>query len=148
HLGIHSRRPCHRHRRGIGHRIFRRRLRRYRRIRAASADSGRAADRSDFWHGRGARPHMSGYLQGVVVLLAVNIVFAYGAFLPLAAGQLNLGIAGFGAIGAYASAFLSNVYLLSPSIAILTGGFVAGAIALVVAIPVLRTRGIYLALAT
>ncbi len=33
---------------------------------------------------------------------------AYGAFLPIAAGQLNLGVAGFAAIGGYASAFLSN----------------------------------------
>ena len=38
---------------------------------------------------------MSGYLEGVLVLLAVNVVFAYGGFLPLAAGQLNLGLAGF-----------------------------------------------------
>ena len=30
---------------------------------------------------------MSGYLEGVLVLLAVNVVFAYGGFLPLAAGQ-------------------------------------------------------------
>ena len=28
---------------------------------------------------------MSGYLEGVLVLLAVNVVFAYGGFLPLAA---------------------------------------------------------------
>ena len=41
---------------------------------------------------------MSGYLEGVMVLLAVNVVFAYGGFLPLAAGQLNLGLAGFAAI--------------------------------------------------
>ncbi len=46
---------------------------------------------------------MSGYLEGILVLLAVNIVYAYGAFLPLAAGQLNIGLAGFAAIGAYSS---------------------------------------------
>ena len=40
---------------------------------------------------------MSGYLEGVMVLLAVNAVFAYAGFLPLAAGQLNLGLAGFAA---------------------------------------------------
>ena len=91
---------------------------------------------------------MSGYLEGVLVLLAVNIVFAYGAFLPVAAGQLNLGLAGFGAIGAYASAFLSNTYGVTPVLAIMLGGIAAGLIALVVAVPVLRTRGIYLALAT
>jgi branched-chain amino acid transport system permease protein len=91
---------------------------------------------------------MSGYLEGVLVLLAVNVVFAYGAFLPLAAGQLNLGLAGFAAVGAYASAYLSNVFKLSPLIAIPSAGIIAGLIALAVAVPVLRTRGIYLALAT
>jgi branched-chain amino acid transport system permease protein len=91
---------------------------------------------------------MSGYVEGVLVLLAINIVFAYSAFLPLAAGQLNLGIAGFAAIGGYSSAFLSNHGLMPALVAIPIGGLAAGAIALAVAVPVLRTRGIYLALAT
>jgi branched-chain amino acid transport system permease protein len=91
---------------------------------------------------------MSGYFEGVLVLLAVNIVFAYGAFLPLAAGQLNLGLAGFAAIGAYAAAYASNSWVLAPSVAIVFGGLVAGVVALAVAVPVMRTRGIYLALAT
>jgi branched-chain amino acid transport system permease protein len=91
---------------------------------------------------------MSGYFEGVLVLLAVNIVFAYGAFLPLAAGQLNLGLAGFAAIGAYAAAYASNSWSVAPTLAIVLGGLVAGIIALAVAMPVLRTRGIYLALAT
>jgi branched-chain amino acid transport system permease protein len=91
---------------------------------------------------------VSGYFEGVLVLLAVNIVFAYGAFLPLAAGQLNLGLAGFAAIGAYAAAYASNSWAVAPALAILLGGLVAGVVALAVAVPVLRTRGIYLALAT
>jgi branched-chain amino acid transport system permease protein len=91
---------------------------------------------------------MSGYLEGILVLLAVNVVFAYGAFLPVAAGQLNLGLAGFAAIGAYSSAYLSNTYAIDPALAIPLGGISAGAVALIVAVPVLRTRGIYLALAT
>jgi branched-chain amino acid transport system permease protein len=91
---------------------------------------------------------MSGYLEGVLVLLAVNVVFAYGGFLPLAAGQLNLGLAGFAAIGAYASAYLSNVLKLPALLAIPCAAIVAGLVALLVAVPVLRTRGIYLALAT
>lgn len=91
---------------------------------------------------------MSGYLEGVLVLLAINIVFAYGAFLPLAAGQLNLGVAGFAAIGGYVSAFLSNNAAISPLLAIPLGGVAAALVGLAVAVPVLRTRGIYLALAT
>ena len=91
---------------------------------------------------------MSGYLQGVFVLLAINVVFAYGAYLPLAAGQLNIGLAGFAAIGAYTSAYLSNQFAIHPLIAILLGALLSGLVALAVAVPVLRTRGIYLALAT
>jgi branched-chain amino acid transport system permease protein len=91
---------------------------------------------------------MSGYSEGLLVLLAINVVYAYGAFLPVAAGQLNLGVAGFAAIGAYGSAFLSNTFAVPAAIAIVLGGLAAGVVALVVAVPVLRTRGIYLALAT
>src|ERR1700730_7881132 len=90
---------------------------------------------------------MSGYVEGVLVLLAINIVLAYAAYLPMAAGQLNLGVAGFAAIGGYASAYLSSAGMPA-ALAIPLGGLVAGAIALAVAVPVLRTRGIYLALAT
>jgi branched-chain amino acid transport system permease protein len=91
---------------------------------------------------------MSGYLEGMLVLLAVNVVFAYSAYLPLAVGQLNIGLAGFAAVGAYSSAYLSNTFGLNPVIAICIGGAAASLLALVVAYPVLQTRGIYLALAT
>jgi branched-chain amino acid transport system permease protein len=91
---------------------------------------------------------MSGYVEGILVLLAINTVLAYGAFLPIAAGQLTLGVAGFAAVGGYVSAYLSNNAAISALVAIPLGGLAAGAVALVVAVPVLRTRGIYLALAT
>ena len=91
---------------------------------------------------------MSGYAEGILVLLAINVVFAYGAFLPMSAGQLNLGVAGFAAIGGYVSAYLSNNVAMPASIAIVLGGLAAAVVALAVAVPVLRTRGIYLALAT
>jgi branched-chain amino acid transport system permease protein len=91
---------------------------------------------------------MSGYVEGILVLLAINVVLAYGAFLPIAAGQLNLGVAGFAAVGGYVSAYLSNTTAISALLAIPVGGLAAGMVALAVAVPVLRTRGIYLALAT
>jgi branched-chain amino acid transport system permease protein len=91
---------------------------------------------------------VSGYAEGVLVLLAINVVFAYGAFLPVAAGQLNLGVAGFAAIGAYVSAYLCANTATPVLLAIPLGGIAAGILALAVAVPVLRTRGIYLALAT
>jgi branched-chain amino acid transport system permease protein len=91
---------------------------------------------------------VSGYLEGILVLLAINVVYAYAAFLPIAAGQLNLGVAGFAAIGGYVAAFLTNTKAIAPLLAIPAGGLAAGIVALFVAVPVLRTRGIYLALAT
>ncbi len=91
---------------------------------------------------------MSGYLTGVLVVLAFNVMAAYAVYLPLAAGQLNLGIAGFMAIGAYASAFLTNEYAWPMWAAIPVGSALAGLTGLVIGIPVLRTHGIYLAMAT
>lgn len=91
---------------------------------------------------------MSGYLTGVLVVLAINIIAAYAVYLPLAAGQLNLGIAGFMAIGAYGAALLTNEYGWSMFAAVPAASAAAGLVGLVIGIPVLRTHGIYLALAT
>lgn len=91
---------------------------------------------------------MSGYLESVLVLLAINTVLAYAAFLPMVAGQLNLGVAAFVAIGAYSGGYLSQTYGVHPVAAAFGAIAVAALIGWVVAFPVLRTRGIYLALAT
>ncbi len=91
---------------------------------------------------------MSGYLTGVLVVLAFNVIAAYAVYLPLAAGQLNLGIAGFMAIGAYASVFLTNEYMWPIWAAIPLGAGLAGLVGLLIGVPVLRTHGIYLAMAT
>jgi branched-chain amino acid transport system permease protein len=91
---------------------------------------------------------MSGYVEEILAILAINIILAYGAFLPMAAGQLNLGVAGFMAIGAYGSGFLNTEFGVPLIAAVLIGGAIAGVIGLIVGFPVLRTRGLYLALAT
>lgn len=91
---------------------------------------------------------MSGYAEGILVVLAINIILAYGAFIPLAAGQLNLGLAGFAAIGAYASAYISNNYDVAPVAAIVSGALAAGMGAAIASGLILRSSGIYLALAT
>lgn len=91
---------------------------------------------------------MSGYLESVLVLLAINAILAYAAFLPMVAGQLNLGVAAFVAIGAYSAGYLSNSLGFHPVLAALAAVAVAALLGWIVAFPVLRTRGIYLALAT
>jgi len=34
---------------------------------------------------------MSGYASGVLAILCINLIFAYGIFVSAAAGQINLG---------------------------------------------------------
>jgi branched-chain amino acid transport system permease protein len=91
---------------------------------------------------------MTGYQLGLLVILCFNVIAAYSVYLPLAAGQLNLGIAGFMAVGAYTAAYLTNELDWSMIAAIPVGGLAAGLIGIIVAVPILRTQGIYLALAT
>lgn len=91
---------------------------------------------------------MSGYQLGLLVIFSFNVIAAYAVYLPLAAGQLNLGIAGFMATGAYSAAYLTNEFGWPAVPAVLIGGLSAGVLALIVAAAILRTQGIYLALAT
>lgn len=64
------------------------------------------------------------------------------------AGQVSLGHAGFGGIGAYAVAILPTHYGVHPLAAFLIGVTAAGLLAFVVGRPILRLRGHYLAVAT
>lgn len=91
---------------------------------------------------------MSGYWAGILSILAINIIFAYGIFLPVATGQLNLGGAGFQAVGAYTAAYLSASYGLPVPVTIGVAMIVAGAVGFLIAFPILRTKGVYLVLAT
>src|SRR5580765_7261982 len=91
---------------------------------------------------------MSGYASGVLAQLLINIVIAYSVFLPAAAGLLNLGAAGFVLIGGYAAGALTAKLGAPLAVAIPAAGLVAGAIAFLVSFPILRTRGVYMVLAT
>lgn len=91
---------------------------------------------------------MSGYMSGVLAVLLINTIIAYSVFLPAAAGLLNLGAAGFVLIGGYTAGGLTAQagWPLAP--AILVAGLFAGVVAFVLAFPILRTRGVYMVLAT
>ena len=91
---------------------------------------------------------MSGYLSGVLAQLAINIVIAYSVFLPAAAGLLNLGAAGFVLIGGYVAGALTSKLGVPLLLAIPLAGLAAGVIAFIVSFPILRTRGVYMVLAT
>ena len=49
-----------------------------------------------------------GELTAILAILCINVIYAYGVYLPAASGQLNLGAAGFITIGAYAGAWLNS----------------------------------------
>src|SRR6202040_3138262 len=51
-----------------------------------------------------------GYTRSILVFTGVNIVAAYSFYAPFKTGQVSLGQAGFMAIGAYASAVLTQKF--------------------------------------
>lgn len=93
---------------------------------------------------------MSGYLESQLIILCLSIIYAYGIFLPAASGQLNLGAAGFITLGAYASGWfnLSDGLGVSMPLSVVMAMLFTGAISFAIAFPILRTRGVYMVLAT
>jgi branched-chain amino acid transport system permease protein len=91
---------------------------------------------------------MSGYLSATLAILCINLIFAYGVFVPAATGQINLGGAAFQAIGAYGSGWLSSVAGLPIAATIPISMLIAAVIGWIISFPVLRTRGVYMVLAT
>mgnify|MGYP002778392971 FL=1 len=91
---------------------------------------------------------MSGYWAGILSILAINVIFAYGVFITATSGQLNLGGAGFMAIGAYAAAVLAEHLGWSPALTVPGAVLITATIGFAIAFPVLRTRGVYTVLAT
>jgi branched-chain amino acid transport system permease protein len=80
--------------------------------------------------------------------IAINGILATSMFLVLYSGQLSLAAPGFMAIGAY-TAVLMDLYLHTPlALNIASGTALAGVVGAVVGLPVLRLRGVFLAIAT
>ena len=84
-----------------------------------------------------------GASAGLHVILAVGLNLLMGY-----AGQISLGHAAFFGMGAYASAILTTRFGWPSLLALAAGLLVAGAIAWLLARPILRLRGHYLAMAT
>lgn len=89
------------------------------------------------------------YALNLATTLAVAAVAVIGLnLLSGVAGQLSLGHAGFMAVGAYAQAILTTDHGWPVLLALVAAGLLAAASSLVVGIPSLRLRGLYLALTT
>ena len=89
------------------------------------------------------------YIWGILVM--ANIYAAFGISFDLLFGFTGLAVLGFGlfvGIGAYASAFL-NLYLnIPPLLTMPISGLIGALFGLIIGIPCLRLKGLYLALAS
>lgn len=90
---------------------------------------------------------MSVYELGLIAQVCINVLMGLSVYTVLATGQLNLGSAGFMAVGAYTSA-LASIHGVPIPLAIVLGVLAAAVAGLVLGVPALRVRGIYLAMAT
>lgn len=89
------------------------------------------------------------YLLKVLTFVGLNaIVIAGLALLFGYAGQISLGHAAFFGIGAYTSAYLTTAHATPWLVAVLAGTLIAAAGGLLLALPSLRLKGHYLAMAT
>jgi branched-chain amino acid transport system permease protein len=85
----------------------------------------------------------------LAIRMAINAVIVLGLNLLIGfAGQISLGHAGFLGIGAYASAILPTHFGWHPLPAMAAGAAVAAAVAALVARPIFKLKGNYLAMAT
>jgi branched-chain amino acid transport system permease protein len=84
----------------------------------------------------------------LVAFLMINAVLALSIYLTLAAGLLSMGTAGFMSIGAYTATLLTMQAKAPYALAVLCGGVTAALAGLLLGVPVLRLRGVYLAIAT
>lgn len=85
----------------------------------------------------------------LAVRMAINAVIVLGLNLLIGfAGQISLGHAGFLGIGAYASAVLPTHFGWHPLLAMAAGAVTTGILAALVARPIFKLKGNYLAMAT
>jgi branched-chain amino acid transport system permease protein len=84
----------------------------------------------------------------LIAQIGINSILAASMFLVLYSGQLSLAAPGFMAVGAY-TAVLMGLYWNTPlAVNLLAGTVLAGGVGFLVGLPVLRLRGVFLAIAT
>ena len=84
----------------------------------------------------------------LIAQVGINAILASSMFVVLYSGQLSLAAPGFMAIGAYTSVLMDLYWHTPLALNIFVGVLLAGVIGVVVGLPVLRLRGVFLAIAT
>lgn len=89
------------------------------------------------------------YLLRVAILVLLNIVLAGGLNLINGySGMFDIGHAGFYCVGAYTAAILATRYNMSFWLLLLMSGLMASAFSLLLGLPTLRLRGVFLTICT
>jgi branched-chain amino acid transport system permease protein len=90
---------------------------------------------------------LSSYWESVAIFTGINCLMGISLYIPMMAGLISLGQGGFMAIGAYVCALLTkgNVPF---GLALCAGGAAAAVAGLIVGLPALRIRGIYVMILT
>jgi branched-chain amino acid transport system permease protein len=84
----------------------------------------------------------------LINFIGINALLALSLYLTLSAGQLSLGNAAFAGIGGYTAGILTLKFGVPFLVAVLAGSLLAGVVGLLLGLPVLRLRGVFLAIAT
>ena len=84
----------------------------------------------------------------LVNFIGINAILAMSLYVTLSAGQLSLGNAAFAGIGGYTAGILTTKLGLPYGVALLAGALNAALIGFLLGLPVLRLRGVFLAIAT
>ena len=92
--------------------------------------------------------HFFAVYGSLINFIGINALLALSLYVTLSAGQLSLGNAAFAGIGAYCAGILTMHYHVPFVLALAAGALLAGAVAVVIGLPVLRLRGVFLAIAT
>lgn len=89
------------------------------------------------------------YVLFLVTMVCINAIGAQGLnFLIGYTGQLSLGQGGFVALGAYFTAIMCNTYQLPFWLAFVLAPVLTGMVGILVGLPALRLKGLYLAMIT
>jgi len=91
----------------------------------------------------------NGYVLTVMITVLIAVVGAIGLnILTGVTGLISLGQAGFLATGCYTTGLLIADYGWPPELALLAGGLMSAGVSVLVGIPSLRLKGLYLAITT
>jgi branched-chain amino acid transport system permease protein len=86
--------------------------------------------------------------SNLINTIGLNAVLALSVYVMLACGQLSLASPAYMAVGAYTAALLTTNGSWPFAAQIVVGTVLAGLVALLLGLPLLRLRGVYLAIAT